>query len=226
MTVPNVGNQGQGRVGVVLRSGARERVRLVPTLEQVLTVCQVDHAIDWRLIPAGESGTDLLVGVFETRDSSSPAVTALSHEYRAVYMPDPQIGIGWGMESEQWKRAIESSRRAGVDPNPGWADPDWTDVFAQWAHLLLNGTMVWRVRYTYVNRGAGMDGYMPWPAEDREAVPGDPGESRRIGWSTTSWELAFAGLLNALQGNTWDFDVDRERRWKGLLVREGSPLDG
>ncbi len=194
-------------------------------LNEILDVCQGDRAADWRLIPGGEPGTDLLAGVFETVDSSAPALTALSHNYRAVYVPDPGIGIGWGMESEQWERAVESWRKAGVDPNPGWADRDWSDVLAQWAHVLLNGTMVWRVRYAYINRGAGMDGYMPWPGEDREPVPGEPSDSRRIGWSTTRWELSFAALLNRLQGNTWDFDVDEERRWKGILVREVSPLD-
>ncbi len=196
------------------------------TLDGILAICQGDQAARWHLIPGGEPGTDLLSGVFETMDADSPAVTALSHKYRAVYAPDPRIGIGWGMDSEDWERAVRSHLKANLDPNPDWADPGWSDVLAQWAHVLLNGTMVWRVRYAYINRGGGMDGYMPWPREDRDLVPGvEISGSRRIGWSTTNWHLGFAALLNALQGNTWDFDVDRERRWKGMLVRDRSPLD-
>ena len=195
------------------------------SLEEILAACQGGRADQWRLIPGGEPGTDLLAGVFETMDSSAPAVTALSHNHRAVYLPNPSIGIGWGMQSEDWEEAIQSHRKLGLDPNPDWIAPEWSDVYAQWAHLLLNGTMVWRVRYAYINRGAGMDGYLPWPEEDREPVPDDPMNSRRIGWSTTSWEMSFAGLLNRLQGNAWDFDVDEERRWKGILVHEVSPLD-
>lgn len=67
-----------------------------PNLEQLLALCQGERVDGWRLIPGGEPGTDLLAGVFETMDSTSPALTALSHEYRAVYVPDPRIGLGWG----------------------------------------------------------------------------------------------------------------------------------
>lgn len=123
-------------------------------------------------------------------------------------------------------QAIKSSREAGVDPNPDWMAPDWSDVWAQWAHVLLNGTMVWRVRYAYINRGAGMDGYLPWPHPIHDDVPGDDVglDVRRVGWWTTRWELEFASLLNALQGNTWDFDLDSARRF-GRDVHDVSPLD-
>jgi hypothetical protein len=194
-------------------------------LAQILELCQDSHLDEWRTIPGGEPGTDLLVGLVDAGTADEPALTALAHLYRAVYLPDARLGIGWGMESEEWQQSSRETRRLNFEPKPGWADEEWSDVFAQWAHILLNGTMVWRVRYAYVNRGAGMDGYMPWPKEDRDAVPDEPGASRRVGWSTTTWELSFAALLNGLQGNAWDFDVDRERRWKGILVRGGSPLD-
>ena len=183
------------------------RLAAMPALTDVLATCQGDRADEWRVIPGGEPGTDLLAGVFETRDSSTPALTALSHNYRAVHLPDPSIGIGWGMESEEWTRWFDSAKTQGVDPNPDWIAPDWSDIYVQWAQVLLNGTMVWRVRYAYVNRGAGADGYLPWPTPIYERVPGDDTglDQRRVGWRTTRWQLSFALLLNRLQGNAADF---------------------
>jgi hypothetical protein len=135
--------------------------------------------------------------------------------HRAIYLPDERLLLDWGMTSEE----------AWDAPEPDWASPDWGNVIRQSARALYAGEVVWRLEYAYINRGAGMDGYMPWLNEDRDAIPGDPSKSRRIGWSTTRWELSFAALLNALQGNAWDFDVDFERRGRGILVREGTPFD-
>jgi hypothetical protein len=53
---------------------------------------------------------------------------------------------------------LQRKREEGLDPNPDWADPNWSAVHAQWAPVLLNGTMVWRLHYAYVNRGADRAG--------------------------------------------------------------------
>ena len=122
--------------------------------------------------------------------------------HRATYIPDPRLVLDWGQYADD----------ATLDFMPAWASPHWKHVVAQWARVLLDGAEVMHIKYAYIDRGAGADGYLPWLVEDRDPVPGDPSNTRRIGWSTMRWEVSFAALLNKLQGNAWDFDVDREMR--------------
>lgn len=121
------------------------------------------------------------------------------------------------METEytrQWERQ-----------RPDWADEDWGDpVQPLLAHVLLNGTMVWRTHYTYINRGAGRDGILPWPRKQFEEGPDHPLDALPGGWNTTRWEVEFARLLSDLQGiDDWDFD-EVLRGW-GLKIVDLSPLD-
>ncbi len=187
-------------------------------LAKILDACQGEELDNWRVIPGGfnEPGTDLLAGVFDAGAREEPALTALEHTYRAVYLPDARLGLGWGMKTEytrQWK-----------DQRPDWADSDWSDpVEPHLAHVLFNGTMVWRAHYTYINRGAGRDGILPWPEKKFEPGP-TPLDATPGGWDTTRWEVRFARLLSDLQGiDDWDFESEL-RGW-GLKVLEASPLE-
>jgi hypothetical protein len=189
-------------------------------LADILNACQGDQLENWRVIPGGsfnEPGTDLLVGLFNAGTEEEPALTALDHLYRAVYLPDARLGLGWGM------RTRYTDERKGQRPD--WADSDWGDpVEPCLAHVLLNGTMVWRVTYTYVNRGAGRDGILPWPTKKFEEGPNYPLDVTPGGWNTTRWEVEFARLLSDLQGiDDWDYD-DALRGW-GLKIFEVSPLE-
>jgi hypothetical protein len=100
-------------------------------LARRLELCQDSHLGDWRTIPGGEPGTDLLVGLVDSGTRDEQALAALTHNYRAVYLPDARVGIGWGMDSEEWQRSVENAGRLGLNPNPDWADPGWSDVYAQ-----------------------------------------------------------------------------------------------
>jgi hypothetical protein len=187
-------------------------------LARILDACQGEEVDNWRVIPGGsfnEPGTNLLAGLFDAGADDRPALTALEHLYRAVYLPDARIGIGWGMQTEytrEWK-----------GQRPDWADGDWRDIEPCLAHVLFNGTMVWRVHYTAINRGAGRDGILPWPTKKLE--PGHtPLDSTPGGWDTTRWEVKFARLLSDLQGiDDWDFE-EQLRGW-GLKILEVPPLE-
>lgn len=189
-------------------------------LTHIFDACQGDKIDDWRRIPGGsfdEPGTDLLAGLLDAGSAEEPALTALEHLYRAVYLPDARIGLGWGMETEytrQWK-----------GQRPDWADEDWSDpIEPTLAHVLFNGTMVWRVHYTYINRGAGRDGLLPWPTQKLEEGPNYPSDVTPGGWDTTRWEVNFARLLSDLQDiDDWEFEAEL-RGW-GLKILEASPLD-
>jgi hypothetical protein len=89
--------------------------------------------------------------------------------------------------------------------------------------VLFNGTAVWQVTYTYINRGAGRDGILPWPRPQFEEGPTPLGATPG-GWNTTRWEVEFARLLSDLQGiDDWDFD--RALRGWGLRIHERPPLE-
>ncbi len=74
------------------------------------------------------------------------------------------------MELEDWRH-----RRPRTKPD--WAPGAWDSAEPNLAHVLLNGTMVWRVLYTYVNWGAGIDGVLPYPAQKFEEGPNHPLDS-------------------------------------------------
>jgi hypothetical protein len=184
-------------------------------LKQVLDYCQAGRATEWRVIPGGDPGTDLLVGLVDAgTDDREPALTALTHKYRSVFVPDVRLGIGWGMDSEP------TNLRRPLHEKPRWADPEWSGVYRQYAHVLFNGTMVWRVRYHYVDQGAGMGGYLPYFKQQFEQGPGVQGSTQ--GWDTTGWEVEFVRLLNQLNGT--DFDLDGALHGFGLRIHEQSPL--
>jgi hypothetical protein len=184
-------------------------------LQHILDLCQADHLPDWVVIPGGQPGTDLLVGLVDAGSSGAPALTALPHEYRAVYVPDARVGIGWGMDTEPGYARYERK--------PDWASNDWNSVHMQYAHVLLDGVMVWRVLYLYVDRGAGRDGYLPYLATQFE----DTGTHHhaRQGWDLLRWELEFARLIGQLQHNASDFDIDQALKGFGVMIRDVSPID-
>jgi hypothetical protein len=147
-------------------------------LTRILDACQGDRLDDWRIIPGSDApDTNLLAAVFDAGDQSGPALAALPHLHRAVYMPDARMGLGWGMELEDWR-----DRRPRTKPD--WASHDWNSAEPNLAHILFNGAMVWRVLYTYIDRGAGRDGILPYPARKFEPGPTPP-YATPGGWDTT-----------------------------------------
>jgi hypothetical protein len=187
------------------------------TLAGILDACQADRLDDWRVIPGGDvPDTNLLAAVFDAGDQHGPALTTLPHLHRAVYVPDARLGIGWGMD-------LEDPRDRKPRTKPDWASPQWRGAEPKYGHVLFNGTMVWRVLYTYVNWGAGIDGVLPYPARKFEEGPA-PIYATPAGWDTTRWEVEFARLLNDLQGND-QFRFDDELRGWGLKIFEASPLE-
>jgi hypothetical protein len=180
-------------------------------LARIFDACQADRLDDWRVIPAGEPGTDLLTALVDTGGQAGPALTALPHLYRAVYVPDARLGLGWGMRAGDPREL-----RSGTKPD--WAGEEWSGAEPAYAHILLNGTMVWRVPYTDVNWGAGIDGLLPFPDPKFEEGPTPLGVEPG-GWNTTQWEVEFARLLNDLQGND-QFRFDDALRGWGLRIYE------
>jgi hypothetical protein len=185
-------------------------------LARVLDACQASQSENWRVIPHDEPGSNLLAGLVDAGSNNERALTALHHNYRAVYLPDARLGLGWG-----WNAGV----RPGEEQWPEWASRHWKRVELRLAHLLLAGTMVWRTYYTYVDQGAAQELLLPWPS--MEYKPGaDPltYRPRPAGWHTTRWEVQFVRLLNRLNRNSED---DFERGLKGceLEVRESGPVD-
>jgi len=189
-------------------------------LDQALDACQGSKLENWCVIPAGEPGSDLLVGLADVASSTEPpALAALTHQDRAVYLPDASLGLGWGMDLRDWREDEERHHA-----RPEWADQDWSGVERHYAHVLLNGVMVWRVLYAWINVGAGMSGVMPWPGREFEERAELGQVFPPAGWDTTRWEVEFARLINDLSGND-DFDFDAALKGFGLLIRDDSPID-
>jgi hypothetical protein len=185
-------------------------------LARILDACQAEHLQDWRVIPGPDvPDTNLLGAVFDADDQAGPALTSLSHLYRAVYVPDARIGLGWGMDLEELRARRPRSK-------PDWASEGWKSAEPNLAHVLFNGTMVWRVLYTYLDAGAGLDGLLPYPAPKFEEGPSL--HHVPAGYDTTHWEVEFARLLNDLRENR-DFRFDDELRGWGLKIYDQSPLE-
>jgi hypothetical protein len=189
-------------------------------LTQVLDACQGAQLDNWRQLPISsfnEPGIDLLAGsLWNAGGEDKPALVQLTHLHRAVYVPDVRLGLGWGMAT-----AYTEQHRG---QRPQWARSQWNPIQPMLAHVLFNGTVVWRTYYTYVNRGAGRDGLLPWPKENFEEGPDYPLDVLPGGWDTTLWEVEFVRLLIGLQEiDDWDYD-EQLRGW-GLRVLEASPLD-
>ena len=107
------------------------------------------------------------------------------------------------------------------DP-PDWAQESWNSVRQEFAHVLLNGTLVWQVTIASIDWGAGISGILPWPTTKFADVHSGGGV---VGWRTTSWEASFARFLNIIAGNDDHFISPNEEVMSGILVRAGHPLD-
>ena len=188
-------------------------------LRSVLDICQGDDAEDWITIPGGGPGDRFIVVLVDVASNQEPpALAALHHYYRAVYLPDARLGVAWGMTDEDWREPDESRENP-----PEWIPKEWSSVRPRYAHVLLNGAMVWQVRYAAVNWGAGISGVLPWPRAqftDRQVT--DPPEV--ASWRTTNWEVRFARLLNELQRND-QFQFDRELASAGMQPLDIHPID-
>lgn len=192
-------------------------------LRELLNLCQGERDEEWIRIPGGGPGDRLPVGLIDVAfDKDPPALAVLHATYRAVYMPDPQLGIAWGVHDEDWREGNRG--RQATDEKPEWAVLfDWTSAWQRWAHVLFNGAMVWQLSYAYINAGAGVDGILPWPrpvfSEDWQ-----PGEGPELtGHETTRWEVEFARLLNGTQRND-AFGFDAALQALDWSVRDVPPI--
>ncbi len=180
-------------------------------LRDLLDLCQNHRAADWRVVPGGGPLERMLVGLVNASTSDRPQLATLEHYHRAVYAPNPQLGLAWGMQAEHERRTVQ------VD----WKPAPWRSVSEAYAHVLLGGSIVWQVPFAQVNRGAGEDGVIAWPTQANVDPLGDPAAS--AGWWIQSWEASFAALLNTLAGNS--FDPENEAARAGLHLEQGHPLD-
>jgi len=85
----------------------------------------------------------------------------------------------------------------------------------RFAHVLLNGVVIWQVPLAMITVRDGARGTLPWPRSEPH------GEAQAV----CSLEASFARLLDALGHDTPGFDVDRELGHAGILVNAGYPLD-
>jgi hypothetical protein len=167
----------------------------------MLDLCQVDHAADWRRLPGEGPAERLLTGFVDVGDQDGPVLAALQHGYRAVYEPDPTLSLAWGMASMDTRDMRERSA-------PDWLSAEWTSAESRFAHVLLNGSMVWQVKFAAIDCGAGGDGLLPWPREG----------------TTSEWESRFARLLSQLQDLDREFQSGEAQRAVGFTVVAGHPL--
>lgn len=89
-------------------------------------------------------------------------------------MPDINIGLAWGMESEDW--------REKKDNKPEWPPKEGAQIKSarlMYAHVLYNGAVVWEVGYAYADWGSGIGGCLPWPEAQ---FSGSLGEPELVGW--------------------------------------------
>lgn len=86
---------------------------------------------------------------------------------------------------------------------------------------MLNGSLIWRTLYVYVDLGAANEGYLPYVGQVIEHIDGWP---QRTGWRTTRWDLRFVGLLNALKGVDRMFDAASLLASVGPTVHDAGPL--
>jgi len=179
----------------------------MPSLHELLDLCQVEHAADWQHLPGETPGKWLLAAIVNAGDKRGPSLSALHHSHRAVYAPDPRLGLAWGMPGDDVDEPLE------VEWKPSHAE----SVRRRFAHVLLNGAIIWQVRFAQVNFGAGRDGVVAWAQTEYvdRLTPGEPYPSAGA-WVTT-WDAGFAALLNKLAEND-------EASSNAALV-EGHPLD-
>jgi hypothetical protein len=184
-------------------------------LRAVLDLCQEDEAAGWRVMPSGPAER-MVTGLLDVAGSDEPpALVALQPDYRAIYMPDARLGIAWGIPD-----ADARDERALAPPD--WMPAEWSSARPAHAVVLLNGSAVWQVLYASVNWGAGISGYMPWPAP--HYADGSAERPAVVGWRTTSWEASFARLLTRIAGHR-EFRSRTEEVAAGMLLEQRHPLD-
>jgi hypothetical protein len=189
-------------------------------LRDLLDLCQADRGEGWVVLPRrGPLGGMLVslvdrddpIRLLEAEDSlnaPTPALSVRRHSARAVYGPMPELGLAWGMP------AFEHDDGPEFDwlPDGRWR-PDMTDL--EIAHVLLNGTPIWEVRYLSLVRTDGAGGVLPWPQQ----VHG--GEVNEI----STWESGFVELISELAEHTASYDYQGELDITPIAVRPGHPLD-
>ncbi len=193
-------------------------------LRTILDRCQGEKSAEWLLLPSGGPADQVPFALVDQASSDeSPALWNPTHNYRAVYAPDASISIAWGMGDMD--RDGRSSGRQTEGQKPEWATGrDWTSAWPRFAHVLLNGAMVWQVMYAGINWGAGVSGALPWPDPLFGEGGDDPTRPAQIGCETTRWEVDFAALLNDLAGNT-EFRFGQELDALDWMVRERHPIE-
>lgn len=189
-------------------------------LRAIHGLCQGEHSGDWTMTPDGGPAERLVTGLIDVASSDEPpALAALQHDYRAVYIPDARLALGWGMND------VDSRDRDHHEDPPAWIPDHWGGARIRYAHIFLCGAMVWQTAYASVNWGSGVSGVFPAPSADYPRSPdaewSEPIEPR---WRTTTWEVEFARLLNDLRGNA-DFPFSNELAALSFEVLDIDPID-
>jgi hypothetical protein len=188
---------------------------LAMKLRALIDLLQEEHAEDWYVLPSGPAERTVTAFVDVAASQEPPALAALQPLYRAVYAPDARLGLAWGIPQ------VDSRDELPREP-PRWMPEDWNSVEPRYAVVLLNGTAVWQVLLASVDWGAGISGYLPWPAP-HYADEGGPGNARIIGWRSTSWEASFARLLTKIAGHD-EFRSRTEEVAAGMVLESRHPL--
>jgi hypothetical protein len=91
-------------------------------LARIFDACQGDRLDEWRVVPGGDvPDTNLLAALVDGGDQSGPALATLPHLHRAVCVPDARVGLGWGMDPEEWRDRRPKGK-------PDWASPQWSNA--------------------------------------------------------------------------------------------------
>lgn len=184
-------------------------------LRVLLDICQEERAKEWRRLPIGPADRMVTALLDVAASDEPPALAALQPTYRATYVPDARVALAWGIPDAD----ARNERDGGA---PAWMPTEWTSARPLYAVVMLDGSVVWQVLYASVNWGAGITGYLPWPAAHHA---GDlPHSSEVIGWRTTSWEASFARLLTRIAGHD-EFRSRTEEVAAGMLLEQRHPLD-
>jgi hypothetical protein len=91
-------------------------------LARIFDACQGDRLDEWRVVPGGDvPDTNLLAALVDVGDQSGPALATLPHLHRGVCVPDARLGLGWGMDPEEWRDRRPKGK-------PDWASPQWSNA--------------------------------------------------------------------------------------------------
>lgn len=162
-------------------------------LRDALDRCTADHASDWVEIPGDRPATLMVAAMFDP-GAEDVRTRALAGDSIAVYEPDPRLTIVWPVPEDdddfpRMRRRKELPEFAEED------EQEWKNARPGWVVILLNGSPIWQELLWYLDWGSGMGGYVA--GFQGVFSDGDDGPTR-TGWTTSTWEIGLAGLVNSM----------------------------